>query len=69
LLFSEPNPAPVKAALAMRGLLREELRLPMTPVSADCRDRLAATLDALDALPVYRAPVFSMPQPRAMEAM
>jgi 4-hydroxy-tetrahydrodipicolinate synthase len=34
LLFAEPNPAPVKAALAMQGKVREELRLPMTPMSA-----------------------------------
>jgi 4-hydroxy-tetrahydrodipicolinate synthase len=67
LLFSEPNPAPVKAALAMQGLLRDELRLPMTPASAECCERLATALDALSAVPVYRAHVFSMPQPRAME--
>jgi 4-hydroxy-tetrahydrodipicolinate synthase len=67
LLFSEPNPAPVKAALAMQGLLRDELRLPMTPASAECGERLEAALDALSAVPVYRAHVFSIPQPRAME--
>ncbi len=33
LLFSEPNPAPVKAALAMQGLIDESLRLPMTCMS------------------------------------
>lgn len=40
LLFSEPNPAPLKAALAMQGILQEELRLPMTPVSEVCREAL-----------------------------
>lgn len=53
LLFSEPNPAPLKAALAMQGLLRDELRLPMTPASSPCRTRLAAALAALDAIPPY----------------
>jgi 4-hydroxy-tetrahydrodipicolinate synthase len=55
LLFSEPNPAPLKAALSMQGLLRDELRLPMTPASAACRAQLAAAVAALDALPVYQA--------------
>ena len=32
-LASEPNPAPVKAALAAQGWLKNELRSPMTPVS------------------------------------
>ena len=29
-LFAEPNPAPVKALLAAQGLIRNELRMPMT---------------------------------------
>ncbi|MFP6561598.1 4-hydroxy-tetrahydrodipicolinate synthase [Paraburkholderia sp. B3] len=32
--FAEPNPAPVKAALAHCGLIRNELRAPMTRASA-----------------------------------
>jgi 4-hydroxy-tetrahydrodipicolinate synthase len=32
--FAEPNPAPVKAALARSGRIRNELRAPMTPASA-----------------------------------
>lgn len=55
LLFSEPNPAPLKAALSMQGLLRDELRLPMVPATTACKGRLAAALEALDALPAYRA--------------
>jgi 4-hydroxy-tetrahydrodipicolinate synthase len=43
-LFCETNPIPVKAALAMRGLLQEELRLPLVPVSDANRERLRATL-------------------------
>ncbi len=53
LLFSEPNPGPVKAALALQGRIRDELRLPMTPMSAAGRDRLAAALERLAALPVH----------------
>lgn len=33
-LFSEPNPAPVKRALALQGLIADELRPPMLPASA-----------------------------------
>jgi 4-hydroxy-tetrahydrodipicolinate synthase len=50
LLFSEPNPAPLKAALAMQGLMRDELRLPMTPATAECGTRLAAALETLEAI-------------------
>ena len=32
-LFSEPNPAPVKRALALQGLIADELRPPMMPAS------------------------------------
>lgn len=49
-LFAEPNPAPVKAALAMQGLISDELRLPMTPASAACREALAAPLAAVLAM-------------------
>jgi 4-hydroxy-tetrahydrodipicolinate synthase len=55
LLFSEPNPAPLKAALSMRGLVGEELRLPMTPASTECKLGLAAALDELDRIPAYRS--------------
>lgn len=49
LLFSEPNPGPIKAALALQGEIAEELRLPMTPVSAACRAELARALPAFMA--------------------
>ena len=50
LLFSEPNPAPVKAALAMQGWINDELRLPMLPASTLCKAKLYEVLDRLDAL-------------------
>jgi len=43
-LFIETNPGPVKAALAMMGMIEEELRLPLVPVSAANRARIKATL-------------------------
>jgi 4-hydroxy-tetrahydrodipicolinate synthase len=43
-LFLETNPVPVKAALAMLGVIREELRLPLVPLSAKHRGTLKATL-------------------------
>ena len=49
LLFSEPNPGPIKAALALQGEIAEELRLPMTPVSAACRAELERALPAFMA--------------------
>ena len=39
-LFCETNPIPVKSALAMRGLIREELRLPLVRMSDANRARL-----------------------------
>lgn len=42
--FLETNPIPVKAALAMLGRIQEIYRLPMVPISAGNRQRLAALL-------------------------
>jgi 4-hydroxy-tetrahydrodipicolinate synthase len=43
-LFVETNPIPVKAALAMRGLVAEELRLPLVPITSANRERLQAVM-------------------------
>jgi 4-hydroxy-tetrahydrodipicolinate synthase len=43
-LFCETNPIPVKAALAMRGLIQEELRLPLVRISDANRARLQIAL-------------------------
>lgn len=43
-LFLETNPIPVKAALAMMGVIAEEYRLPLSPMSPKNRETLAATL-------------------------
>lgn len=41
---SEPNPIPVKAGLALMGRLRDELRLPLLPLSDALRPALAQAL-------------------------
>jgi 4-hydroxy-tetrahydrodipicolinate synthase len=43
-LFVESNPIPIKAAMAMKGLIKEEYRLPLCPISAKGREVLAAAL-------------------------
>lgn len=43
-VFCETNPIPVKAAVAMQGLIGEEIRLPLTPISDDNRERLRLLL-------------------------
>lgn len=65
LLFSEPNPAPLKAALSIQGRMGEELRLPMTPASTECKLGIAAALEELDDIPVYRSEAASLPAARA----
>ncbi len=49
-LFLDTNPVPVKAALAMMGIVAEEYRLPLCPMSAANREVLAKTLRACGAL-------------------
>ena len=43
-LFIETNPVPVKSALAMRGQIDEEYRLPLVPLNPKNRETLRATL-------------------------
>jgi 4-hydroxy-tetrahydrodipicolinate synthase len=45
-LFLETNPIPIKAAMAMLGLCRDELRLPLLPMSAAPREVLRTALRA-----------------------
>jgi 4-hydroxy-tetrahydrodipicolinate synthase len=46
-LFVEPNPIPVKAALAMMGRIAEEVRPPLYPLAPQHRDKLRAQLHDL----------------------
>ena len=45
-LFLETNPVPVKAALALLGVMDGELRLPLVPLSPANREKLVKTLQA-----------------------
>jgi len=49
-LFVESNPGPVKAALALMGMMEDEFRLPLVPVSAANREKLRKTLKACGVL-------------------
>jgi 4-hydroxy-tetrahydrodipicolinate synthase len=50
-LFIETNPQPIKAALAMMGLIQEEFRLPLVPMSAKNRGVLRSALLQCGVLP------------------
>jgi 4-hydroxy-tetrahydrodipicolinate synthase len=43
-LFYETNPIPVKEALAMMGKIEGEIRLPLSPMASDTRDKLSRVL-------------------------
>jgi 4-hydroxy-tetrahydrodipicolinate synthase len=45
--FIESSPGPVKAALAMMGLIEENFRLPLVPVSEQSRERVREVLNHL----------------------
>jgi len=49
-LFCETNPIPVKEALGMMGKIEPELRLPLCPMSAENRDKLAGSMKAYGLL-------------------
>jgi 4-hydroxy-tetrahydrodipicolinate synthase len=49
-LFIETNPIPVKAAMAMLGMIEDELRLPMVPMTEKNREVLRATLKSCGVL-------------------
>ena len=49
-LFSETNPIPIKAALAMRGRIEEELRLPLLTMTAPNRKRLELAMKEFGGL-------------------
>jgi 4-hydroxy-tetrahydrodipicolinate synthase len=49
-LFVETNPIPVKAALALRGQVGEEIRLPLLPLTEPNRERLRVVMKELGLL-------------------
>jgi 4-hydroxy-tetrahydrodipicolinate synthase len=52
--FVEANPVPIKAAMAMMGLLEESYRLPMCPPTGASKDKILRVLKELQLLnPAY----------------
>jgi 4-hydroxy-tetrahydrodipicolinate synthase len=49
-LFIETNPVPVKAALAMMGMVEEEYRLPLVKMNAAHREKLRKTMKSCGIL-------------------
>lgn len=49
-IFIETNPIPIKAAMAMKGLLKETYRLPMCPMSPKNRESLESVLKQMGIL-------------------
>jgi len=48
-LFTEPSPAPIKAALALKGLVNASVRLPIVEATAECRNLLAQVIKTYEA--------------------
>jgi 4-hydroxy-tetrahydrodipicolinate synthase len=48
-LFSEPSPAPIKAALSFKGLSRTSVRLPLVEATQACQDKLAQLMKTYEA--------------------
>lgn len=44
-MFVEPNPQPVKAALALEGRMKPGVRLPLVEASAGCREAVSRALE------------------------
>lgn len=53
--FVESNPIPVKAALAMMGLIEENYRLPLVRMNPSNREKLAKVVEELGLLQTARA--------------
>jgi 4-hydroxy-tetrahydrodipicolinate synthase len=49
-LFIEPNPVPIKYALSLKNMMSAEVRLPLCEMSASNKEKLRATLAALEIL-------------------
>lgn len=47
--FSEPSPAPIKAALALKGAMLPSVRLPIVEATEGCRATLAQLIKAYEA--------------------
>lgn len=50
LLFIEPNPIPIKFVLSYKGLIKNKLRLPLTPLSENRINELVQEIEKLENL-------------------
>jgi 4-hydroxy-tetrahydrodipicolinate synthase len=50
-LFIEPNPVPIKTALALNNRMTDEVRLPLCEMAEGTRNKLIATLKSLNLVP------------------
>lgn len=48
--FIESNPGPVKAALAMMGIIKEEYRMPIVKLKPDSRKKVKEVIEQLDSI-------------------
>jgi 4-hydroxy-tetrahydrodipicolinate synthase len=48
-LFSEPSPAPIKAALAIKGMMHPSVRLPILEATDACKNTLAQLIKSYEA--------------------
>jgi 4-hydroxy-tetrahydrodipicolinate synthase len=48
-LFSEPSPAPIKAALALKGMINASVRLPIVEATDECKAQLAKSISVYEA--------------------
>lgn len=49
-IFIETNPIPIKAALAMKGMIKESYRLPMCEMKGENREKLRRVLEDLNII-------------------
>ena len=54
-LFVETNPIPIKAALAMKGMIKESYRLPMCEMQAENKEKLKKLLEDFKVLEELKA--------------
>lgn len=50
LLYTEPNPVPIKGYLAQQGMLADQLREPMMPASRELVSRIVRAAERLPAI-------------------
>ena len=47
-MFAEPSPGPVKYALSKLGLMKEELRMPLSPISSTLKVKIDKVMRELN---------------------